>query len=150
MPRNIVKISWQYCRASWANRADIKASKMLEKRIETERQDCRKKSKSSVAGQWRKTSKRLSLSVTGHILNSLSSSDEYKDIEYKHCEAKNTILYQDSSLTSQMRTTFPDVSQACDRTSVSDISTKILILNAALKDMGIINKNDSSKVVDLE
>ncbi|GBM43096.1 hypothetical protein AVEN_269914-1 [Araneus ventricosus] len=47
----------------------------------------------------------------GHILNSLSSSDEYKDIEYKRCETKNTIMNQDYSLTSQMRTAFPNVAQ---------------------------------------
>ncbi|GBM33192.1 hypothetical protein AVEN_251609-1 [Araneus ventricosus] len=46
-----------------------------------------------------------------------------------------------------MRTTFPNVAQACDRTSVSDRSTEIL-KNADLKDMGIIKKGDSSKVVD--
>ncbi|GBL88465.1 hypothetical protein AVEN_159063-1 [Araneus ventricosus] len=45
-----------------------------------------------------------------------------------------------------MRTIFPNVAQVCDRTSVSDLSAEILI-NAALKYMGIINKDDSSKVV---
>ncbi|GBM85288.1 hypothetical protein AVEN_46223-1 [Araneus ventricosus] len=45
-----------------------------------------------------------------------------------------------------MRTTFPNVAQDCDRASVSDRSAEILI-NAALKDMGMINKDDSSKVV---
>ncbi|GBM74172.1 hypothetical protein AVEN_188171-1 [Araneus ventricosus] len=46
-----------------------------------------------------------------------------------------------------MRTIFPNVAQVYDKTSVSDRSADILI-NAALKDMGMINKDDSSKVVD--
>ncbi len=44
-----------------------------------------------------------------------------------------------------MRTKFPNVAQACDRTGVADRSASILI-NAVLKDMGIITKDDSSKV----
>ncbi|GBO41803.1 hypothetical protein AVEN_264075-1 [Araneus ventricosus] len=80
-----------------------------------------------------------------HILKSLSSSDQYKDIEYKRFETKNAIINQDS-LTSQMRATFPNVAHACDKINVSERSAEILI-NAALKDMGIISKEDSSKVV---
>lgn len=49
--------------------------------------------------------------------------------------------------TSQLRTKLPNVALACDRTGVSDRSAAILI-NSALKDMGIISKNNSSKVVD--
>ncbi|GBM45052.1 hypothetical protein AVEN_98896-1 [Araneus ventricosus] len=83
----------------------------------------------------------------GHILNSLSSPYEYEDIVYKQCETKNTIINQDSSLTPQIRTVFPSVAQACDNASVSERSAEILI-NVALNDMGIINIDDSSKVVD--
>ncbi|GBM89171.1 hypothetical protein AVEN_261171-1 [Araneus ventricosus] len=46
-----------------------------------------------------------------------------------------------------MRNTLPNVVLACDRTGVSDRSAEILI-NAPLKDIWIINRNDSSKVVD--
>lgn len=46
-----------------------------------------------------------------------------------------------------MRTKLPNVAQACDRTGVSDRSASFII-NAALKDMGIITTDDSSKVVD--
>lgn len=42
-----------------------------------------------------------------------------------------------------MRTTLPNVAQACDRTGVSDISAAILI-NVALKDVEIITKETKS------
>ncbi|GBM09899.1 hypothetical protein AVEN_241222-1 [Araneus ventricosus] len=83
----------------------------------------------------------------GHILNSSRSSDEYDDIEYKQCKAKNTIINQVSPSSSEMRSTFPNVAETCDRSGVCYILTAILI-NATLKYMGIPNKKDSSKVVD--
>lgn len=46
-----------------------------------------------------------------------------------------------------MRTKLPNTAQACDRTGMSDRSASILI-NAGLKDMGIITEDESSKVVD--
>ena len=49
--------------------------------------------------------------------------------------------------TSQMKTKLPSLAQACDRTGVSDRSAAILV-NAALKDMGIIKMEESSKIID--
>ncbi|KAK4875283.1 hypothetical protein RN001_011705 [Aquatica leii] len=58
---------------------------------------------------------------------------------------KSDILNQPS--TSQMRTKLPSLAQACDRTGVSDRSAAILV-NSALKDLGIITMEASSKIID--
>lgn len=49
--------------------------------------------------------------------------------------------------TSQMRLTLPSLAQACDRTGVSDRSAAI-IANAVLKDVGLISKEETSKIID--
>lgn len=78
----------------------------------------------------------------GHTLNSLSSSYKYENTEYKQYETKNIITCDDSTLTSQIKTTLPNVVQSCDRTVVSDRSTAILI-NAVLRNMEVITIDDS-------
>ncbi|KAF2878682.1 hypothetical protein ILUMI_27490 [Ignelater luminosus] len=46
-----------------------------------------------------------------------------------------------------MRVKLPVIAQACDRTGVSDRNAAVLV-NAALKDMEILTKEESSKVID--
>ncbi|GBN38542.1 hypothetical protein AVEN_98490-1 [Araneus ventricosus] len=63
-----------------------------------------------------------------------------------HVKEKNKIKSQDSPSTSQMRTTHSNVAQACERAGVSESAA--IPINVALKDIAVINKDDSSKVVD--
>ena len=50
------------------------------------------------------------------------------------------IISQDPPSISQMRSELPNVAQACNKTDVSERAAAILI-NAALKDMGIVKVN---------
>ncbi|KAF2888146.1 hypothetical protein ILUMI_18027 [Ignelater luminosus] len=70
-----------------------------------------------------------------------SESDEDFKIETKKKEIKETIS------TSQMRVKLSVLAQACDRTGVSDRNEAVFV-KTALKDMGTLTKEESSKPID--
>lgn len=119
---------------------DIKATKILEKRLERKNiADQRTKQKSKedddicqVTSSDRKDCPRST---------NVSSNDSIDPQVPKNVEIFN------APSTSQMRTKLPFLAQACDRTGVSDRSAAILV-NAALKDMGLITAEESSKIID--
>lgn len=77
-----------------------------------------------------------------------STNNSDSDMEYtNYAIDKPSCSAIVSSVTSQMRTKLPTLAEACDRTGVSDRSAAILV-SAVLKDLGVISKEDSSKIVD--
>lgn len=85
-----------------------------------------------------------STSMLDEILSFSSSSVEDSENTEKACEL---ITSKSIPSTSQMRIKLPNLAKACDRTGTSDRSAAILI-NAALTDMGLLTKEDSSKIID--
>lgn len=76
-----------------------------------------------------------------HNLDDLNEANDFVNI------ANNVRTCQAIPGTSQMRLALPSLAQACDRTGVSDRSAAI-IANAVLKDVGLISKEEKSKIID--
>uniref|UniRef100_A0A6P7FUT2 Uncharacterized protein LOC114334377 n=1 Tax=Diabrotica virgifera virgifera TaxID=50390 RepID=A0A6P7FUT2_DIAVI len=88
-------------------------------------------------------------SLIGRAYQTVSSNLEEETSNNSSSE-ENVIKLEDrvdTPSTSQMRIKLPSVAQACNRTGVSDRTAAILV-GAALKDIGIITTEDSSKIVD--
>lgn len=115
---------------------DIRTTKMLIRRHERKKREggCKESEhKVSKEEEWKKLPQ-----------SSVQSSSLSSNFDSPTSSSCNDI---DSPSTSQMRVKLPSVAIACDRTGISDRSAAILI-NAALKDMGVISKDDTSKIVD--
>ena len=126
---------------------DSKAVKMLEHRLKrkqkaTERSKCTKL-------QAKEENIVYILSLSFVLEQILDSSNENGETLFgcKRFEQKKIVISQDFPSSSQMRSKLLNVTLACDKTDVPDTSASILI-NASLKDMRVITKEDSSKVVD--
>jgi len=125
-------------------KVDVRTTKILQKRMD--RKALTEKRKEKYLCQARKATM-LGVHTAKHISSSpssSSSSSKMEEIEFIPTDSENTETFPS---TSQMRVALPTVAQTCDRTGVSDRSAAILV-NATLKDIGIITKDDSSRVVD--
>ena len=127
---------------------DIKARKMVGSSVKSKEKAAKRSKNAQLQDNEANMVNILSTSYLGQFLESSNSSNENEDtiLEYKRFEPKKGVISQDSPSSSQMRTKFPNVALATDRTGVHDRSVLILI-NTALKGMKVYTKEDSSKVV---
>uniref|UniRef100_A0A6P7H0Q8 Uncharacterized protein LOC114348899 n=1 Tax=Diabrotica virgifera virgifera TaxID=50390 RepID=A0A6P7H0Q8_DIAVI len=125
-------------------RVDQKTTKVLEKRWKRKsKTEERRIRHDEYDDQYKK-------SLIGRAYQSVSSNLEEETSNNSSSE-ENVIKLEDrvdTPSTSQMRIKLPSVAQACDRTGVSDRTAAIILVSAALEDIGIITTEDSSKIVD--
>ncbi|KAF2893510.1 hypothetical protein ILUMI_12664 [Ignelater luminosus] len=74
---------------------------------------------------------------------------DFVDSAYED-EQRQEIEEQEESIiptSPQMRIKFPTLALACDRTGVSDKTAAVLV-SAALKDLKVVTKEETNKVID--
>lgn len=119
---------------------DIKTTKILKRRLE----------RKVIAAQRTEQKSEEDVDIcrtTSSVLKDCPSSPSVSSNDSVDHQVPENIDILNVPSTSQMRTKLPSLAQACDRTGVSDRSAAILV-NAALKDMGIITAEESSKIID--
>lgn len=126
-------------------RIDFKTTKELQKKIVRKAKKAERHEKHQEFMQQQKaTNLPLSqLDTAATATDSDKESESVEDFENEPCTSN--VLYRPS--TSQMRLQLPSLAQACDRTGISDRSAAIIV-SAVLKDVGIVTKEDPSKIVD--
>lgn len=118
---------------------DAKVSKILLKKLERKTKEEERKKRHLL--------QETETDNQSEVSSSSSKNSDIIDKEYSHQTNSKSSIEESCPSTSQMRLKLPSLAQACDRTGVSDRSAAIIV-NAALTDMGILTKEDPSKIVD--